>query len=418
MRAGRMIIANYSSKAVDLLLPHLETGLFDEAWRIRMSSLQLTADLLFRLSGISGKNEVEDEGVDEDMEHLAANNSVQRALVEALGQERRDRILASIYIVRQDPNIPVRQAAIHTWKALVHNTPRTAREVLPTMLDILIKSLASNGDENREMAARTLGELVKKLGEKILRETVPILRMRGATSEDPKTRSGVCYAVTEVLANSTKGQLEDHEDAIIAVVRHALVDESQSVRHAAAQAFDATQTYIGPRAIDETIPTLLEALSDTSGGTSETALAALREVMRARSDVVFPVLVPTLIAQPITSFNARALAVLVRVAGTALNRRLSKHPHSAFQGAGRGEGRDDPRRSADRGRSAAGLGFGRRWSPPDDAAAAGMGRIQLVATAACRRMQLLQGVLPGQEAVCRRIGLLGGLAAQARFASG
>ncbi|EST09400.1 protein of unknown function DUF3554 [Kalmanozyma brasiliensis GHG001] len=323
MRAGRMIIANYSSKAVDLLLPHLETGLFDEAWRIRMSSLQLTADLLFRLSGISGKNEVEDEGVDEDMEHLAANNSVQRALVEALGQERRDRILASIYIVRQDPNIPVRQAAIHTWKALVHNTPRTAREVLPTMLDILIKSLASNGDENREMAARTLGELVKKLGEKILRETIPILRMRGATSEDPKTRSGVCYAVTEVLANSTKGQLEDHEDAIIAVVRHALVDESQSVRHAAAQAFDATQTYIGPRAIDETIPTLLEALSDTSGGTSETALAALREVMRARSDVVFPVLVPTLIAQPITSFNARALAVLVRVAGTALNRRLS-----------------------------------------------------------------------------------------------
>ena len=323
MRAGRMIIANYSSKAVDLLLPHLETGLFDEAWRIRMSSLQLTADLLFRLSGISGKNEVEDEGVDEDMEHSAVNNSVQRALVEALGQERRDRILASIYIVRQDPNIPVRQAAIHTWKALVHNTPRTAREVLPTMLDILIKSLASNGDENREMAARTLGELVKKLGEKILRETIPILRMRGATSEDPKTRSGVCYAVTEVLANSTKTQLEDHEDAIIAVVRHALVDESQAVRHAAAQAFDATQTYIGPRAIDETIPTLLEALSDTSGGTSETALAALREVMRARSDVVFPVLVPTLIAQPITSFNARALAVLVRVAGSALNRRLS-----------------------------------------------------------------------------------------------
>ncbi|SNX84044.1 related to translation activator GCN1 [Melanopsichium pennsylvanicum] len=323
MRAGRMIIANYSSKAVDLLLPHLESGLFDEAWRIRMSSLQLTADLLFRLSGISGKNEVEDEGVDEDVEQSVANNSVQRALIEALGQERRDRILASIYIVRQDPNIPVRQAAIHTWKALVHNTPRTAREVLPTMLDILIKSLASNGDENREMAARTLGELVKKLGEKILRETIPILRMRGATSDDPKTRSGVCFAVTEVLANSTKGQLEDHEDAIIAVVRHALVDESQAVRHAAAQAFDATQTYIGPRAIDETIPTLLEALSDTSGGTSETALAALREVMRARSDVVFPVLVPTLIAQPITSFNARALAVLVRVAGSALNRRLS-----------------------------------------------------------------------------------------------
>ncbi|PWN50148.1 ARM repeat-containing protein [Violaceomyces palustris] len=324
MRAGRMIIANYSSKAVDLLLPQLEDGLFDESWRIRMSSLQLVADLLFRLSGISGKNEVEEEEEgDGAEENVVANNSVQKALVEALGQERRDRILASIYIVRQDPNIPVRQAAIHTWKALVQNTPRTAREVLPTMLDILIKALASKGEENREMAARTLGELVKKLGEKILRETIPILRSRGAMSDHPKTRSGVCFAITEILANSTKTQLEDHEDAIIAVVRHALVDESQAVRHAAAQAFDATQQYIGPRAIDETIPTLLGALSDTSGGSSQTALAALREVMRARADVVFPVLVPTLIAQPITSFNAKALAVLVKVAGTALNRRLS-----------------------------------------------------------------------------------------------
>lgn len=35
MRAGRMIVANHSSKAVDLLLPELETGLFDESWRIR-----------------------------------------------------------------------------------------------------------------------------------------------------------------------------------------------------------------------------------------------------------------------------------------------------------------------------------------------------------------------------------------------
>lgn len=35
MRAGRMIVANHSTKAVDLLLPELETGLFDESYRIR-----------------------------------------------------------------------------------------------------------------------------------------------------------------------------------------------------------------------------------------------------------------------------------------------------------------------------------------------------------------------------------------------
>jgi hypothetical protein len=36
MRAGKMIIGNYSSKAVDLLLPELLNGMTDERWRIRV----------------------------------------------------------------------------------------------------------------------------------------------------------------------------------------------------------------------------------------------------------------------------------------------------------------------------------------------------------------------------------------------
>ncbi|CAD6983028.1 unnamed protein product, partial [Tilletia controversa] len=99
----------------------------------------------------------------------------------------------------------------------------------------------------------------------------------------------------------------------IAIIRHSLVDEAAEVRAAAAEAFDAEQEHIGPRAIDETIPTLLEALKDPTSAGAETALAALREVMRARADVVFPVLLPTLTAQPLTAFNANALAALVQV---------------------------------------------------------------------------------------------------------
>ena len=64
---------------------------------------------------------------------------------------------------------------------------------------------------------------------------------------------------------------------IIVAVRNALVDSDQDVRSAAARAFDAVQAHIGTRAIDETIPTLLHALSQ-SGSTSEAALAALREM--------------------------------------------------------------------------------------------------------------------------------------------
>lgn len=97
------------------------------------------------------------------------------------------------------------------------------------------------------------------------------------------------------------------------------------------------QRYIGTKAVDQTIPTLLEAMRNP-GETSETALQALKEVMsvsdclpgttswlslaQVRANTVFPILIPTLTAQPITAFNARALGALVTVAGTALNRRL------------------------------------------------------------------------------------------------
>lgn len=134
MRAGRMIVANHSTKAIDLLLPELEQGLFDESWRIRQSSVQLVGDLLFRISGISGKISEEEEGEDDAAEDAAPGlDAAKKALIDGLGRERRDRVLAAIYIVRQDAVGGVRQAAIGVWKALVSNTPRTVREILPVL---------------------------------------------------------------------------------------------------------------------------------------------------------------------------------------------------------------------------------------------------------------------------------------------
>jgi len=51
LRAGQRVIDMYSEKAIELLLPELETGLFDDNWRIRLSSVQLLGDLLYRISG-------------------------------------------------------------------------------------------------------------------------------------------------------------------------------------------------------------------------------------------------------------------------------------------------------------------------------------------------------------------------------
>jgi hypothetical protein len=75
------------------------------------------------VSGISGKAEIDDD--EEEVVETAAADSSKRALAEVLGTERRDRILAAIYLTRQDAVNVVRQSSLHIWKALVANTPRT-----------------------------------------------------------------------------------------------------------------------------------------------------------------------------------------------------------------------------------------------------------------------------------------------------
>ncbi|KAJ7066647.1 armadillo-type protein [Mycena amicta] len=319
MRAGRMVVTNYSSKAIDLLLPELEHSMFDPSWRIRQSSITLVGELLFKVSGISGKTSELDE--DETAVEGATSESSRRALVEVLGTERRDRILASLYLVRQDGVGVVRTTSIQIWKALVNNTPRTVREILPELVRQILFMISSNEFEQQETTGRTVGELCRKFGDRVLSEVVTILRTN-STSQDSRTREGVCLMLSEIMENSTEAQRDGHEDDIIAVVRAALVDDEANVRSAAAKAFDILQEHIGPKAIDQTIPTLLDALRQP-GKSSGTALKALREVMSVRASTVFPVLIPTLTAVPMTAFNARALATLVTVAGGALSRRLT-----------------------------------------------------------------------------------------------
>ncbi|KAH9485783.1 eIF-2-alpha kinase activator gcn1 [Psilocybe cubensis] len=319
MRAGRMVVTNYSSKAIDLLLPELESGMFDPGWRIRQSSITLVGELLFKVSGISGKTSELDE--DEAAAEATTAESSRRALLEVLGAERRDRILAALYLVRQDGVVVVRQSSIQIWKALVHNTPKTVRELLPELVTQIIFLISSDEFEQQETASRTVAEVCRKFGERIIGDIMPILKTK-ATSSDPRTREGVSLTVSQIMQNSTETQREDHEDDIISIVRAALVDDEANVRTAGAQAFDVLQEELGTKAIDQTIPTLLEALRQP-GKSSGTALQALTEVMNVRATTVFPVLIPTLTAIPMTVFNARALASLVTVAGNALSKRLT-----------------------------------------------------------------------------------------------
>ncbi|KAF9234813.1 hypothetical protein BU15DRAFT_65366 [Melanogaster broomeanus] len=105
------------------------------------------------------------------------------------------------------------------------------------------------------------------------------------------------------------------------MVRTSLVDDDTMVHTAAAKAFDTLQEHIGAKVIDQIIPTLLEALRQPRES-SGTPIQALREAMSVRTSTVFPILIPTLIATPMTVFNARALTSLITVARNALSKCL------------------------------------------------------------------------------------------------
>jgi hypothetical protein len=313
LRAGRLLVKNFSSRAIDLLLPSLETGLADDNHRIRLSSVELVGDLLFNLTGIANKADKE-----EDMEDGATEAG--QSLLEVLGEERRNRVLSAIYICRCDTSGLVRAAAINVWKALVA-TPRTLREITPTLTQLIISRLASSNMEQKVIAGNALGELIRKAGEGVLTTLLPTLD-EGLHSTSAQSRQGICIALRDVITSSSADALEDYEKALISTVRTALTDSDPDVREAAAEAFDALQRIFGKKAVDHVLPSLLSLLRSTDD--AQNALSALLTLLTdsTRSNIILPTLLPTLLSSPISSFNAQAIASLAEVASSAMTRRL------------------------------------------------------------------------------------------------
>lgn len=313
LRAGRLLVKNFATRAIDLLLPELERGLADDSYRIRLSSVELVGDLLFNLTGISGKNEQdeEDDGAAE----------AGQSLLEVLGEEKRNKILSALYICRCDTSGLVRSAAINVWKALVA-TPRTLKELIPTLTQLIIRRLASSNIEQKVIAGNALGELIRKAGEGVLASLLPTLEKGLQTSTDTDARQGICIALREIISSASPDTLEDYEKTLVAVVRTALVDQDEDVREAAAEAFDSLQRLFGKKAVDQVLPNLLSLLR--SKGEAENALSAHLTLLtdNTRSNIILPNLIPTLLTSPISAFNAKAIASLSQVASQAMTRRL------------------------------------------------------------------------------------------------
>ncbi len=55
---------------------------------------------------------------------------------------------------RSDIALTVRQSALHVWKTIISNTPRTLREILQTLFTLILGCLASSNFDKRQVCEK------------------------------------------------------------------------------------------------------------------------------------------------------------------------------------------------------------------------------------------------------------------------
>ena len=314
MRAGQIYVSVLGQSNTLLLVPSLSDGMFNADWRIRHSSVLLLGELLYLVGDTkaAGLSTAEAGGDDEDV--FGYSSSIARVSVTIkahMGEKVANTVFASLYIARSDISNVVRQAASQVWKSIIANSPKTLVEIMPLLVTLLIEKLSSDESDLRLVGGRALGEVVKKLGDKVLPVIIPHLH-KGLNDSNISInrRQGVCLGLTEILGAATKDQIDTYLYVLVPAIQQALCDPTSEVRAYAAKAFGTLYKGIQNKAIDEVVPSLLHRLSPVDSDDDEFVLAGLCGVVLSKPRDMLEYLLPKLLVQPISSQSLRALGTI------------------------------------------------------------------------------------------------------------
>lgn len=362
--AGRKTVTTYAKTSLETLLPELLKAMRDVRWRIRQAATQLLGDFLLVIAGAikpggqvdgagnddelinsdedgsegggsEGSADVDSDGEEitspEEMMAAMSLEATMKAIEEVLGYDRRNEVLAALYIIRCDVSIRVRQMGMQVWKTVVSNTPRVLREIMPSAVGQVVVALSDEDEERRAAAGKCLGDLAQKLGDRVVPEVLPSLQA-GITDKNvsDRVRLGACDGLFELVQACPKGQLIAHAPELLAAVRDALCDHTTAVRSSGAEVFALLLRPLGSTAVDDVIPMLVKNMSTApaaesgdddgssaidQGATAERALDSMKLCMGACGNRLLSIVVPRLLEEhPLTVETCRALTAAATAA--------------------------------------------------------------------------------------------------------
>ena len=303
MRAGQVLVNTLGQDFSFEILPSLREGMFAEDSRIRLSSITLLGDLLYLISdtkaiGMSSNADGGDD--DEDIvgaDAVGTSNKALQAIRNQLGSQVANTVFASLYIVRSDVSNSVRHMSLQVWKSVITNTPRTLLEIVEELVHQAIEKLSSESDQLRLVAGKALGEVVRKMGDRVLPIVMPLLQ-QDLHHPDVECRQGVCLGLSEILSAITTKQIEDYLNLFIHALQVALSDEDDDVRNQAAKAFQILHKTIGLHAVEAIVPPLLTQImssAERADGEYDRSFLALKELVQVRPRDLLEYLLPKLI---------------------------------------------------------------------------------------------------------------------------
>ncbi|KAJ5070418.1 eif-2-alpha kinase activator gcn1 [Anaeramoeba ignava] len=342
MRTGIAIIEQYSQSGLSSLLSQFEVSVFDQNPRIRINSLELVGQLLYRVSfstiekkeanyfgdDIFIKPIIDSENTNESIEKIPKNEKkkskkkikitrskekddyTQDVLLNALGEEKFKRILAVIHISRCDENMNVKRAASLLWNRFVTNPAKTLRQITPTVLKTTLEMLQIQDIWLKKLAGATIGDLIRKMGSTILTSILPLFD-ENLESPDPSIRQGACIGLSEVIYSSGKPALSKFMDRIVKYVRIAICDLDESVSDESANTFDALYSVFGSMSVNAVLPEIISMIADPES--RERGLMGLQKILLKRGSVVLSYLVPHLLYPKVDFYKALAIEKLVGV---------------------------------------------------------------------------------------------------------